>query len=51
VLENEEEIFIRFFNKMVSGNPTEPLSIESYKSKEKNPEQFTRLQLLENFRN
>ncbi len=50
VLENEEEIFIRFFNKMISGNPTEPLNIENYKNKEKNPEQFTREQILQEFR-
>jgi len=50
VLENEEEIFIRFFNKMISGNPTEPLNIETYKNNERNPEQFTREQILQEFR-
>ncbi|NUJ97219.1 hypothetical protein HGA92_00335 [Candidatus Gracilibacteria bacterium] len=50
MLENEEEIFIRFFNKMISGSPTEPLNIENYKNKEKNPEQFTREQILQEFK-
>lgn len=47
--QNEREVFVRFFNKLVSGDPEEPLSIATFLSEEKDA-QSDRQKLIDAFK-